>query len=426
MDEVTRQFIAGHQVLLRLTAALLLGALIGLERGWEARHQQAGQRIAGIRTFALVGLLGGVAALLAERLTVWAFPTLFLGVIATGLTAYRARLAQVPNYSITGLVGLMLTFSYGAIAVAVEPAIATAAAVITAIILDNKAAIHGLLNRLQAHELDAGLKLLLISVVVLPLLPNRNLGPGGAINPYAIWWMVVLIATISFTGYFAVRVGGTRKGLLFTSLFAGLSSSTALTLHFSRLSRRSPALDPVLAAGILIACGTMFPRMLLLGTMLNPTLAARLLPPIAVMALLLYLPALLLWRSSRRKSPVAGPALEQNPLDLKSALYFGGLLTGIMLLGEWCREWLGDAGIYLLSAASGIADVDAITLSLARMSRAALDPATAVIGIVVAAAVNNLVKTLMAALIGSGKLAIRVAGPMLLSLAAGLVIAWWW
>ncbi|WP_375183648.1 MgtC/SapB family protein, partial [Marinobacter sp.] len=165
--------------------------------------------------------------------------------------SYHQHLKDSHDLSITGILGLILTFCFGAVAVAVDPVPAAAAAVVTAIILDNKNEIHGWVQKLQARELDAGLKLLLISVVMLPLLPNTNMGPGGVLNPYEIWWMVVLIAMVSFVGYSAMRVAGTEKGIMFTSLFAGLSSSTALTLHFSRLSREAPGLSPQLASGIL-------------------------------------------------------------------------------------------------------------------------------------------------------------------------------
>ncbi|WP_458525614.1 MgtC/SapB family protein [Onishia taeanensis] len=424
MDEVTQEFLSSHHLAIRLTLALLLGALIGLERGWEARNQAAGQRIAGIRTFALIGLLGGVAALLAERITAWAFPAIFLGVVVTSLIAYQARVRDVPNYSITGMVGMLLTFCYGALAVAVDPTLAAAAAVITTLILDNKHEIHGLLKKLQRHELDAGFKLLLITVVILPLLPNQGLGPGGAINPTTIWWLVIMIAAISFVGYFAMRLGGTRRGILFTSLFAGLSSSTALTLHFARLSQRSPGLGPLLAAGILIACGTMFPRILFYCLVIHPALLPPLMAPVAVMAALLLLPALWLWHAHHGSAALEEPTHTQNPLELTSALLFGALLTAVMLLGEWLREWLGDAGIYLLSAVSGIADVDAIILSLTRMAEHGLATPTAVLGIVLAASVNNLVKAGLAGVIGTRRLGWRVAGPMIASLAAGLAVVW--
>ncbi|AOY88322.1 hypothetical protein BKP64_09180 [Marinobacter salinus] len=424
MDDVTAQFLTSHQTTIHLAIALLLGAIIGLERGWDAREQKSGERIAGIRTFALVGLLGGISAVLAKEVTEWAFPVLLLSVVAMGIAAFSERLEHIRNFSITGMVGLVLTFCFGAIAVAVDPVMATAAAVITAIILDKKAEIHGWVYKLKDHELDAALKLLLISVVMLPLLPNQKMGPGGVLNPREIWWMVVMIASISFVGYFAIRVAGPRKGILFTSLFAGLSSSTALTLHFARQSEKTPQLSPQFATGILIACGTMFPRILVYCAVINRDLLPSLIWPVLTMTALLYGPAFFIWRRHSEQLHVSQPALSQNPLDLTSALVFGLLLTAILLLGEFLKSWLGDAGIYMLAASSGVADVDAITLSLTRMSNNSLAMNTAVIGIVIAAATNNLVKSGMAWSLGNRQTGLLVAGPMVLSLAAGLAVAW--
>ncbi|WP_322520944.1 MgtC/SapB family protein [Guyparkeria halophila] len=424
MDDLTSQLINDNQTLWHLGAAMLLGALIGLERGWSKRKEEAGSRIAGIRTHALVGLLGGLAALLSETLTSWAFPTLLLATTAIALVAWRTRAESVRNVSITDSVGLLIVFCLGAIALAVDLVIATAVAVVTAMILDNREEIHGLLHKLEARELDAAFKLLLITVVMLPILPNQGFGPGGVLNPYEIWWMVVLIASISFVGYFAIRMGGAEKGILFTSLFAGLSSSTALTLHFSRQSRVTGELSPLLAVGILIACGTMFPRVLLVATMIHPPMFTGLLLPVLVMSLLIYVPAFFMWRRARRGSDIEQPELKQNPLDLTSALLFGLLLTIIMLAGEWLQGWLGDAGIYLLAASSGVADVDAINLSLTRMAEESITVQTAVVGIIIASAANNLVKTGMAVVIGTRTLGLWVAGPMIVSLAAGLVTAW--
>ena len=424
MDDVTSQFIVDNETTLNLAIALLLGAVIGLERGWGARSQASGERIAGIRTFALIGLLGGVAALLAKEVSEWAFPVLLISVVAIALVAFSERIRHIRNFSITGTIGIVLTFCFGAIAVAIDPAIATGAAVVTALILDNKKEIHGLVDKLQEHELDAALKLLAISVVMLPLLPNEDLGPGGVLNPREIWWMVVLIASVSFIGYFAIRLAGTGKGILFTSLFAGVSSSTALTLHYARQSKLSPAVSPQFASGILIACGTMFPRILLYCALINPALLPQLVWPVVVMTLLLYVPALVIWKRHKGRLEVSRPELTQNPLDLKPAILFGLLLVAILLLGEFLQAWLGTLGVYVLAATSGVADVDAITLSLSRMSQDSLALQTAVIGIVIAAATNNLVKSAIAWGIGQKELGIRVAGPMLLSLAAGLMVAW--
>lgn len=422
MENYAEQFVSEQQVIIQLAVALLLGALTGLQRGWAAREQKSGERVAGMRTYALVGLLGGIATLLSLKVTAWVLPSTLLAVCIAAVIAYRARMLQMGNYSITGIIGLLLTFSFGALAVAVDITIAATAAVITTIILDNKNEIHSALNRLQEHELDAALKLLLISVVMLPLLPNEDMGLGGMLNPYKIWWMVVLIASISFAGYFAMRVGGTEKGILFTSLFAGLASSTALTLHFSRLARQTPQISALLSSGILLACGTMYLRILLYCAMITPTLLGYLVAPLLVMTLVLYFPALLIWRKYRNGTRVEQPTLNNNPLDLKSALLLGALLTVILLLASVLQQWLGNAGIYVLAAVSGITDVDAITLSLARMSQSGLESRAVLIGIIIASSVNNLMKAGMAVSIGGRAMLLRVALPIVLSLLAGLAM----
>lgn len=423
MNDFTQALLNHNRALVGLAVALLLGTLIGIQRGWKDREQEAGQRVAGIRTHALTGLLGGLGSLLSEQLGPWILVSLIFSFALVGIVAYRARVRSVEDFSITGLVGLMLTLIFGALAALGDIEIAASAAVVTALILDNKDEIHGLLLKLQASELDAALKLLLISVVVLPLLPNRGFGPGNAVNPFQLWWMIVLIASISFVGYFAIRLGGAERGILFTGLFAGLSSSTALTLHFAKLSRESRELSPLLAAGILMACGTMFPRILILCAAVNRELVPRILVPVLIMAAVLYLPALLIWFRHRHHS-VTRPRLPQNPLDLKAAMTFGTLLLVVMLAGHWLRDWLGDAGLYLLSATSGISDVDAITLSLGRMTGQGLDLHTAVVGIIIAASVNSLVKAVLAATVGQWSLARRVTIPLIVAIAAGLSAAW--
>ena len=424
MDGIANDVLNEHAMLARLAVALLLGMLIGIERGWVARERESGERVAGVRTHALVGLFGGVAALLAEVLTSWAFPLIFFAVAGIALVSYRARMDQSGDYSITGLIGLLLTFCFGALAVGVDIVLATACAVVTALILDNKREIHGLLNKLQANELDAGLKLLLISVVMLPLLPNEEMGPGGVLNPYEIWWLVVLIASISFIGYFAVRLGGTEKGILFTGLFAGLTSSTALTLHYSRQAKQEPQLVPMLAAGILLACSTMLPRLLIYAALIRPTLVTYLWLPVAAMGVVLFLPALGLWWRHRSKLSANQP-MTQNPLELKAALTLGTLLVVIMLLGEWLREWLGNAGIFLLAAISGTADVHAVAMSLSRMASVSIEMSIAALGIVLAASVNNLFKLVFTVTAGSVRLTRYIAGPVLASAAVGLATAWW-
>ena len=413
-----------QQTLYYLCVALALGLLIGLERGWKQREEQEGQRVAGVRTYGLIGLLGGTSALLAEQLG-----PLVMGLMLAGLTValtavYIVNASQdEADVGITSLVAGLLTFVFGALAGFGEVAIAGASAVITTLLLGYKPLLHHWVSALKGKELRAGLKLLLISVVLLPILPNQGYGPWQALNPYEIWWMVVLVASISFVGYFAIKFGGAHKGTLFTGLFGGLASSTALTLHFSREARANTALAPMLATGILLACGTMFPRMLLIAVVLNVQLFQPLLLPALLMAMLIYVPALFYWWSIRHKKFDTASTLS-NPLEIKTAISFGALLALVMLLGKALQAWLGEAGVLMLATASGVADVDAITLSLARMSQDELAARVAVMGIVIAAAVNSLVKGGMATVIGGREVGLRVGVPLLMSVVAGLLLAW--
>ncbi|MCG8695509.1 MAG: MgtC/SapB family protein, partial [Minwuiales bacterium] len=231
----------------RLAVALASGMLIGLERGWEGRDLPEGSRIAGVRTFGLVGLLGGAVVLFAGD-----FSGVFLAAVALGLALFAAvaywRASRIAaDIGITTLVVLLLAFVLGALAGAGYLVPASAAAVVVAILLGIKPELHGILQRMDRTELLASLRLLLLSVVVLPVLPDQGYGPWQALNPYRIWWMVVLIAAISYAGYLSIRLIGTRRGILLTGLLGGLASSTAVTLSFARLAQRGAARPELLA-----------------------------------------------------------------------------------------------------------------------------------------------------------------------------------
>lgn len=272
------EFATGEHLIWNLLIALLLGAIIGTQRGWVMRNSVEGSRVAGIRTFSLVGLLGGLVAILADLYSPLLLGFALVALVILACIAFIMQQKKSRDISITGVVSLLVTFVLGSLAVSGEAVLAASAAVITAVVLDNKRELHQALQKLQEYELDAALRLLIISIVLLPLLPNQSYGPWNALNPYEIWWMVVLIASISFVGYFAIKIGGAKRGILFTSIFAGLSSSTALTLQFSHLSREQANISPLLASGILLSCGTMFPRLLIILFVINPQLVSLLWP----------------------------------------------------------------------------------------------------------------------------------------------------
>jgi uncharacterized membrane protein (DUF4010 family) len=412
-----------YLIFIQLGVALAIGLLVGVERGWQERKAPEGSRVAGVRTYALIGLLGGVAGLLAEQLGAVVLGLVFIGLAGVLTAAHFLAQSEDNDVGITGVIAGLLTFVLGVMSTLDMLAVSASVAVVATALLGYKRLIHRWVGALERKDLRAGLIMLLISVVLLPLLPNRGYGPWGALNPYEIWWMVVLIASISFAGYYAVKLVGERRGILFTGLFGGLASSTALTVNLARVAREQAAMQPLLAAAILLACGTMFPRMLLVAGLINPDLLQHLVWPALAMALIIYAPAVWYWRAGPRSGENTETVLA-NPLELKAALSFGALLALVMLLARGLKSWLGDRGMLLLAAASGVTDVDAINLTLARMSLDELSLALAVSAIVVAAAVNSLVKGLLATVLGGWRLGLRVALPLLAAAATGIAIVW--
>lgn len=416
-----QHLVSDEQLFWHLLIALMLGAIVGTQRGWVMRNNAEGTRVAGIRTFSLVAVLGALVAILAKVYSPLLLGFAFIALVILACVAFVAQQKNSTSISITGVVSLLMTFVLGALTVSGYAVLAASAAVITAVVLDNKRELHQALQRLQEYELDAALRLLMISIVLLPLLPNQTFGPWNALNPYEIWWMVVLIASISFVGYFAIKIGGTKRGILFTSLFAGLSSSTALTLQFSHLSREQPHLSGLLATGVLVSCGTMFPRLLIVLSVINPLLVEQIAYPALVTMAALYLPAWWIWRRCHIE-PVEPNNKQSNPLALQSALLFGLVLAGIILLSHALTEWFGESGVLILAGISGMTDVDAISLALGRQSVTILSVEVASLAILIAAAVNTLVKMSMVAIIGGRALWHKVVPVMSSAVMLGAVM----
>jgi uncharacterized membrane protein (DUF4010 family) len=406
---------------LNLGVSLAIGLLIGIERGWQERAAPDGSRVAGIRTFGLLGFLGGLWALLGRELGPLLTGAAFVSVAALLIVAHIADTRVRGSVGITTSVAALVTFALGALAVLGYGVVAAGGAVVTTTLLSLKPLLHGWLRKLEQVELQAALKLLVMTVVLLPVLPNRGYGPWQALNPFEIWWMVVLIALISFSGYVAVRLLGVKRGMLATGVFGGLVSSTATTVN---LARRAAGPVPVslLAAGIVIACSTMFPRMLIEISVVNIDLLSPLLWPLVVMAGVGLATALWFAFLSRGER-LEGAVPLRNPLELRPALEFGLLLALIMLAAEAARHFLGEHGLYLLAALSGTVDVDAITLSVARLAR---DTGAngADVAIVLAALSNTLVKASLAAFLGGRQLAIRVIPALLAIAGSGIATLW--
>ncbi|WP_394752243.1 MgtC/SapB family protein [Crenothrix sp.] len=403
-----------------LGITLAIGLLIGLERGWHARDKAEGLRIAGLRTYGLLALLGGLCGILAEQTGIVLLGFAFLSLTCVLLVAYSKSINKFEDYSITSLIASLITFILGALTVFGHSILASATAVVITLLLGFKPLLHSWLNKLEQQELDATLKLLLISVVILPILPDRSFDPWKIFNPYHIWWMVVLIAGVSYLGYFATRIVGNRHGPVLTGILGGLVSSTVVTLNLSRLLKTSPGMHNALAAGILTACATLFIRTLLLASIVNAELFRILGASMLVMATVTYVLAFLLWQSSL-KLEVKQDVKFENPFQLGLAIKFGALLVVILFLSKLGNMYFGDKGTYFMAAASGMADVDPLTLSMSQMTNNGLALNVAAHAIFVAVSVNSGVKSIIAFVIGDKALGIRVGATLAIAVIAGLM-----
>ncbi len=401
-----------------LLAALAVGLVIGLERGWHEREAADGRRVAGMRTFALTGLLGGVLALASP----WLLAAAGLGLaLLTGI-GYRETARTTGNLSVTSAVAQLLTYGLGALAVSGMPLLAVSTAVIVATLLDLRSTLHRWLQLIEHRELSAALQMLVLSAVVLPLLPDQAYGPYGALNPYRLWWAVVLIAGLSLSGHVAIRLAGPQRGTLWTGLLGGLASSTAATLALSRQLREHPGLEEPTAAGALAACAVMFVRMALILMFLAPLLGRSLLLPMLAAAACLMVAALHHWR--RRPPSVAPiPAADLRPFDLGAALGFGAFLGGVSVLTEAGKQWLGAGGLYGVALLSGLVDVDAITISVAHMSRgASVDGEVASVAVGLAVLSNMVLKAGMAWVTAGPALGRSLAVAYAWAMAAGALV----
>lgn len=405
----------------QLGIALALGLLIGLERGWRTRDRDDGMRVAGLRTYGLISLLGGLSGVLAQQVQPLLIGFVFWGLTAILLLSYSKSLNKFEDLSITGIVAALITYVLGVLTVFGHVTLTSAAAVIVAALMGFKPLLHGWLKKLEQQELNATLQLLLISVVMLPILPNQGYGPWAAFNPYHIWWMVVLIAGISYLGYFANKIVGQQHGPLLTGVLGGLVSSTAVTLNLSKVSAQFPRQENALAAGILTACATMFARTLLLTSIMNPALFQVVLPALAIMCLFTYLMAFVLWRNAHDLQAHEEVTLE-NPFQLAIALKFGAFLAAILFLSVLLKVYFGDKGTYFLAAAAGLADVDPVTLSMSQMSKTGLDLSVAARAILTAVSVNSGIKSVFAWNIGGRGLGFRVGAALFMAVVAGLMV----
>ena len=411
-----------------LFAALIVGALVGVERE-KSKALSGNVGIGGVRTFILFALSGAVAGWLALTLqSAWVLVATLVSVAALSVSGYLMQARAKPGaLGLTTETAAVAVCLLGAACTAGHAPVALALGIAVSAVLAYKEPMHGMVAKLGADDIAAGVKLLAATFIVLPLLPKEAIDPWGAIKPQALWTLVVLIAALSLVGYVATRMLGPSRGTAVTGLTGGLVSSTAVTLSFAKRSREEGGGSVnALAAGLLLAWTVMSVRVVVLVSVVHAPLVRPLLVPFAAMTVATLVPvALLLRRKGEDPAEGARHVELRNPFSLTSAVTFGLLFAAVLLVVAGVRRYFPGEGYYVVAALAGLTDVDAITLSMASLARdGGTDAATAAGAIVVAALANTLVKC--GIIVGTAAVALRrrVVVVTLLVLAAGLGALW--
>jgi uncharacterized membrane protein (DUF4010 family) len=410
---------------------LAVGFLIGLQREQTMQVERGarGLFVGGIRTFPLIGLAGGISALLARVYGAW---IVIVALAALGVLVAIAYFDDVRNNRDRGMTSesaFVVTFLLGALALSPEVVkesrllIVGGLGVAATALLSLKDALHDWAAKVSKDDLYATVKFLVVAVIVLPLLPTE---PIWEISPRKVGLTITLIAGLGFAGYVAFRVFGAGRGLTLTGLLGGLVSSTAVTLSMAGRAKEHPDLAAACAAGTTLAWTVMFVRVLVVVALIHLGLAKALAIPLLAAAAAGAVYAALMYRSLRQK-PAGGKEVKlTNPFSLWSAIKFAALLTAVLVLSKLFHRWFGGAGLIVISAIAGTTDVDAVSLSAAKLAGENLSFDIAVVAILVACASNTIVKGIMAWIVGGsglGRRLLPVAGTMGVAGAIGAVLA---
>jgi len=402
-----------------LGVAALGGLAVGVEREWSARERGRTYDFAGVRTFLLLGLLGGLAAELTRGDFAFAGGVLFAGGALLAVAAYAFAAWHGDLEATTEVAGLVV-LAAGALAGFGRIGVASGLSALTALVLMEKTRIHNLVFKLRSEEIEAGLRFAVLALVVLPLLPTGPYGPGPGLRPRELWGLVLIFSAISFAGYAALRIAGPKRGYAVAGMLGGIVSSTAVTLDFSRRSARQPALAPGLALGILAASTILAVRVAVVATALAPSLGWSSLRYLAPPFLIGIAAAALLWR---RSAGEAAPAEMTNTLALGAALRMGLLFQAVLYVLAWSRDAFGSRGVLWSAALLGLTDMDALTFSMAKLGGDPEQVGVAARALGVGLLSNSLLKAAVAAVLGTG--AVRryaVLGLLLIALGAGLAL----
>lgn len=448
-----------------LLVAALVGLAVGLEREWSGHATGPDARFAGLRTFAMLGAIGGVSGWLLRVDQPLAALCFVAGTVLFIVVAYASTMRR-PTSTVDGTteVAAILVVAFGLISGLGNRTMASAGGALLLVLLAEKSAFQKALHRIGAAELRATLQFAVLALVVLPLLPTGEYGPYGAFQPRQLWTVVLLFSGLSFAGYLARRLVGESRGLGITGLLGGLVSSTAVTLSFSRRSRLEPTVASALAFGVTAACSMLLLRVLVLATVLQPSLFTPLLPllgpPLLVGALLVVIG---FWRdplldrrtathaaaagAAEGRATESGPRADAitggktdslisnvtngitngmaNPLALSTSIQMAVAFQLVLFIVAWVQDTVGDPGVLVSAALLGLTDVDALTLSMTRLAGDAAQTQVASLAIAIGVIANTALKLFLAILIGAPSFRSRAAIALLILGGSSAVALWW-
>ncbi len=403
----------------RLGLALAIGFLVGVERGWKQREEPEGGRAAGLRTFTLAGVLGGVSGLslaLAGPILVSAIVLVF----GATFTAFQLRQAvEDDDNSATSAIAGLVVFGLGLYAAIGSQTVAAAGGVATALILAFKEALHNWVRSLTWKEIRSALLILAATLIALPILPRGAIDPWGVIEPRSLWTLTILIAGASFLGYVALRAVGPRSGLLLSSLAGAIVSSTAVTLDLARRVRNDETTANVASIAATLATLVSLARAAALSAVMSVDLSAALAPALAAGGAICVVGVVLLRRLESATGESGARTEMRSPLDLLSVARTAAVLCGVIVLANVISRTFGTAGLTAFSAAAGMADVDAVTLAVGRLVGTGLPISQAADAILIAVLADQVLKVIAAALIGNMRFGLRFGSVMAATVIAG-------
>jgi uncharacterized membrane protein (DUF4010 family) len=412
VDPVTDPLV---EVVLHLSVAFGLGALVGLER----EQSGSGGTFAGSRTFPLIGLYGA----LVQAFFPGALP-LALALLVVPLTvAYAGKVRYEGDIGLTTLVAALVTALLGAMAMHSDRGAVVAIIVggAVTVLLSVKDPLHEFAEEIEGSERRASVKFILVVLVVLPALPDRSLDVLYGLNPRFVWLMVVFVTGLGFVAYLLGRFLGPERGIALTGVVGGFVSSTATTVSMAEKTRQNATLYHACAFAVVIASIVMFPRALVEVAVVAPGLLPSAVVPLGAMTAVGAIAAVVLyWRTVTDESVEPGEL--RNPFRLRPALLFGAIFAAVLLVSEYANEWLGASGVYATAFVSGLADVDAMTITLSRLAaEGTISTEIATTGIVIAAIANTAVKAALAWILGTAELGRLVSIVLSIVALSGLV-----